>query len=225
MLENWREAIRWFFRTAKAQASGTVEVHKEDDAVAETAAGRPAPETEMTPASPATEKELGVPEDDEQPLTILSKDERQISSVMKRTGKSLNTERAYMRHYRNLLKQRKLSCAAEINGSEVKAYLEYLAMERGLASETQKQALNALVFIAQTVFQIDLGDIGDFVRAKKSNYIPVVLSKQELRRLFARLNGKKLLMAKLQYATGIRISELLRLRVKDLDLERSQLIL
>lgn len=214
-LERWREAIRWFFKAAKAQSEGRMGFEA-------TEKGEPGAKHVLPP--PVSEKPKEVLPDNEQPERARSNEEHHILSVMRRTGKALSTERSYLSHYRNLMKHRGLSCANEINGAEVKAYLDYLAMERGLASTSQKQALNALVFIAQTVFKIELGDIGDFVRAKKSNYIPVVLSKDELRRFLAKLNGERLLMAQLQYATGTRISELLRLRVKDLDLERRQLI-
>jgi integron integrase len=97
-------------------------------------------------------------------------------------------------------------------------------MRRAVASSTQKQALNALVFVAQEVFDSELGDIGDFVRAKNQKRIPVVMSKEETRRFFACMRGEKLLMAQVQYAGGLRVSELARLRVKDLDLERGQVV-
>jgi len=97
-------------------------------------------------------------------------------------------------------------------------------MERAVASSTQKGALNALIFIAEQVFELKVGDIGDFVRAKNRKRIPVVMSKEETRRFFAALSGEKLLMARLQYAGGLRVSELMRLRVKDLDLDRCQVV-
>lgn len=97
-------------------------------------------------------------------------------------------------------------------------------MERAVASSTQKGALNALVFIAQSVFGLELGDIGDFVRAKNRKRIPVVMTKEELRLFFQQLSGEKLLMARVQYAAGLRVSDLCRLRVQDLDLQRNQLV-
>ena len=93
-----------------------------------------------------------------------------------------------------------------------------------MASSTQKIALNALVFIAEQVFELEVGEIGDFVRAKNRKRIPVVMSKAETRLFFAELETEKLLMAQLQYAGGLRVSELMRLRVKDLDLERNQMV-
>ena len=80
------------------------------------------------------------------------------------------------------------------------------------------------MFVAEKVFELELGDIGDFVRAKNRKKIPVVMSKEETRRFFAKMKGEKCLMAQVQYSTGLRISELCRLRVMDLDFERHQII-
>jgi len=153
-----------------------------------------------------------------------SEDERRILSEMRRRGLALRTERSYMRHFRDFMKRGRLRSARDIRAEDLKAYLDYLAMNRAVASSTQKQALNALVFVAREVFEIELGEIGDFVRAKNRKRIPVVMSKAETRRFFSQMEGEKSLMSKLQYAGGLRVSELMRLRVKDLDLERNQVV-
>jgi integrase len=70
---------------------------------------------------------------------------------------------------------------------------------------------------------VKLGDFSDYVKADRRKYFPVVYSKNEMKRLFARMRGKWLLMARLQYGCGLRVSELCRLRVKDIDLERGKL--
>jgi integron integrase len=153
-----------------------------------------------------------------------SDDEAKILAVMRQRGMALTTERNYISHFRDLMKRRNLRNASEISASELKAYLDYLAMEREVASTTQKQALNALVFVAREVFKIELGEIGDFVRAKNGKKIPVVMTKEEMRLFLSKLSGERLLMAKIQYAAGLRVSELMRLRVRDLDLERNQIV-
>ncbi|MCC5842352.1 MAG: integron integrase [Opitutales bacterium] len=137
---------------------------------------------------------------------------------------ALKTERSYLGHYRNFAKFVGLKDGREMSAPDLKAYLNYLAMERAVASSTQKQALNALVFIAEQVFESQVGEIGEFVRAKNRKKIPVVMSKDETRAFFAELRGSRLLMGKIQYSAGLRVSELLRLRVQDLDLERNQLV-
>lgn len=122
------------------------------------------------------------------------------------------------------MRQRALTSGRSITAEQLKLYLNYLAMERAVASSTQKQALNALVFVAQEVFELKVGEIGDFVRAKNRKRIPVVMSKDETRRFFSKLKGEKRLMAQVQYSAGLRVSELCRLRVQDLDMERNQIV-
>ena len=155
----------------------------------------------------------------------MSEEEAQILSLMRRRGMALRTERSYIRWYRDFLQRSGLSSGAQMDATSLKSYLSYLAMDRAVASSTQKSALNALVFVAREVFEIKVGAIGDFCRAKNRKRIPVVMSKAETRQLFAQLDGEKLLMAQSQYAAGLRLSELVRLRVKDLDFERNQIVI
>nr|WP_281388100.1 integron integrase [Puniceicoccus vermicola] len=143
---------------------------------------------------------------------------------MRRRGMALKTERTYMRWYRDFLRYNSSKKGFSMTGKGLKDYLDYLAMKRAVSSSTQKQALNSLVFVAREVFGLELGDIGDFVRAKNRKKIPVVMSKEETRRFFTELEGEKLLMARMQYAGGLRVSELMRLRIQDLDLERHQVV-
>jgi integron integrase len=103
---------------------------------------------------------------------------------------------------------------------EVKAFLEDLAVRGRVSPSTQKQALNALVFLLQEALQIELGDFSDFRRATPRPRVPTVLTRDECRRLFAELRGTNQMMAKLGYGSGLRLMELLRLRVQDIDLDR-----
>ena len=90
--------------------------------------------------------------------------------------------------------------------------------------QTERQALNALVVYFRGVEGRELGDKGGFVRARKRVRVPVVLNRGECERLFQALEGTSRLMAELMFGSGIRLTELLRLRVKDVDLERGQLV-
>ena len=90
-------------------------------------------------------------------------------------------------------------------------------MTSPIGTRTQNQALNALVFLYQTVLQIPVGDLGEFPRAKRPKRLPVVMTQEEVRRLFEHLDGLPLLMARLLYGSGMRLAEMLSLRVKDLD--------
>jgi integron integrase len=107
-------------------------------------------------------------------------------------------------------------------GAEVAAFLSKLAVEQRASPSTQKQALNALVFFLQEGLRRDLGEF-DFRRARSKQHIPTVLTKSECQRVFDQLNGTTRLMAELMYGTGLRLMELLRLRVHHLDFERGQL--
>ncbi len=108
----------------------------------------------------------------------------------------------------------------EATGQDVKNFLTHLAVDRSVAASTQRQALNALMFLFQQVLERDPGDVSDYSPSRRAQRIPEVLTPDELLRLFANLRGLALLMAQLQYGAGLRIMELIRLRVKDLDLER-----
>ncbi|MCB1104607.1 MAG: integron integrase [Cephaloticoccus sp.] len=107
-------------------------------------------------------------------------------------------------------------------GGEVQDFLSKLAVESRASASGQKQALNALVFLMQEALHIDLGDM-QFKRARPRRKIPVVLSRAEIGRLLSAMPADYRLMAELMYGSGLRLMELLRLRVHHLDLERGQL--
>ena len=110
-----------------------------------------------------------------------------------------------------------------LTGEDLKGFLSHLAVKDRVSGSTQKQAMNAGVFLLREVYGKDPGDFGDFCRPPRHRNVPTVLSKDEVRRIFERLPGTARLMAELMYGAGLRLSELLRLRVKDVDLERLQL--
>ncbi|MFO0876283.1 MAG: integron integrase [Gemmataceae bacterium] len=107
--------------------------------------------------------------------------------------------------------------------NEIAAFLSHLATERHVAASTQNQAFAALLFLYQQVLHIDLPRI-DALRAKRPERLPVVLSLAEVRLLLAVLDGINRLQAELLYGAGLRILECCRLRVKDVDFDRKQLL-
>jgi integron integrase len=238
VVERWREPIRWFFLEAKKQVAPRVESSSENDdpgtnrrrssgdGEANTCdAGGISVSVEPGGIQAIPWGGHGAMNDTcAERLKARTADETAILKVMRRRGMALTTERSYVRTYRDFIKHRGLSAGTEIKADQLKSYLDYLAMERAVASSTQKLALNALVFIAESVFELEVGDIGDFVRAKNRKRIPVVMSKAETRRFFTELKGEKRLMAQVQYSSGLRISELCRLRMQDLDFERNQIV-
>lgn len=106
----------------------------------------------------------------------------------------------------------------------MKAFLDHLAVHERVSAGTQRQALNALVFFFRDVSKRELGDFSDYTKGGSKRRIPVVLSLEELRRLLAELPEPFALAARLQYGAGLRVSELFRLRIKDVDFERGQII-
>jgi len=106
----------------------------------------------------------------------------------------------------------------------VKAFLQHLAVERLVTASTQNQARNALVFFAQQVWQQPLGDLDGFVRAKRPQRLPVVLTRAEVGKLLAHMPGTHGLMASLLYGTGMRLMDCIRLRVKDIDCAYHQIV-
>lgn len=106
---------------------------------------------------------------------------------------------------------------------EVERFLSHLASVDNVAASTQKQALNALVFLYREVLQLPLDQSLAPVRAKRKIQPPTVLTEQEIQRLFAQMTGTHLLMAKLVYGSGLRLMECIRLRLQDLDFGQGQI--
>lgn len=113
---------------------------------------------------------------------------------------------------------------AEMGPEEVGAYLTYLATVRKVSASTQTQALSAILFLYRHVLQKDLGEMKGIVRAKQSQRLPVVLSRDEARRVIRELGGLDRLLAVLLYGSGMRLMECMQLRVKDIDFEMNQII-
>jgi len=112
----------------------------------------------------------------------------------------------------------------ELGGPEIEAFLTDLATQRNVAASTQAQALAALLFLYKHVLNVTLPWLEKVVRAKRPKRLPVVLSRAEVRRILSELDGQYLLIACLLYGSGLRLMEALRLRYKDVDLERSILV-
>jgi len=109
-------------------------------------------------------------------------------------------------------------------GEDLKAFLSELAVKRRVSRSTQKQALNALVFLFREALGREAGDLSGFQTSRRGPRVPSVLSRKECQRLFEGMEGTPRLMAELMYGSGLRLMELLRLRVKDVDLTRQQVI-
>jgi integron integrase len=111
-----------------------------------------------------------------------------------------------------------------LGGPEVEAFLSHLATTKNVAAATQAQALAAILFLYKRVLCITLPWLGNVTRARRPKRLPVVLSRDEVRRLLDQLHGPYRMVASLLYGSGLRLLEALRLRIKDIDLSARTLI-
>lgn len=137
---------------------------------------------------------------------------------------SIRTEQAYVQWVRAFVHFHGLRHPVEMGAPEVEALLSWLAAERKVAVATHKQALSALVFLYQKVLGLDLPWLNEIGRPKSRERLPVVLSNDEVARLFAVIDPSLHLFAQLLYGTGMRILEAARLRVKDVDFAHRALV-
>jgi len=137
---------------------------------------------------------------------------------------SQRTEDAYVHWCRAFIRFHQLQHPRTLDAGAVEAFLSWLADERHVAASTHRQALSALLFLYGKVLGMQLPWMQDIGRPRVQRRIPVVLTQDELGRIFALLDGEHRLLAQLLYGTGLRISEALELRVKDLDFDHRALV-
>ena len=192
--ELWKEGLNWFFREGRRHCAATPRL---DDHSMPT---------------------LGQADTGAQPW------ERRLIERLRIQHYAWRTEKSYREwawRLAEFIGPRDLETA----GSEdLKAFLSHLAVKGRVAIATQKQALNALIFLFREALGREAGDLSGFQLCRRGPRIPTVLSRKECRRLFEAMEGTPRLMAELMYGSGLRVTELLRLRVKDVDLARLQVI-
>jgi integron integrase len=137
---------------------------------------------------------------------------------------SLRTEVAYVQWIRRYILASGKRHPRDLGGVEVEGFLTRLATEGRVAASTQAQALSAILFLYREVLALDLPWMENVVRAKKSQHVPTVLSRGEAARVLQQLQGREWLMASLLYGSGLRLMECVRLRVKDVDFERNEIV-
>lgn len=136
---------------------------------------------------------------------------------------SLRTEQAYLHWIRRFILANDRRHPRDMGASEVEGFLSGLATEHEVAASTQGQALSALLFLYREVLGIELPWMESVVRAKRPQKIPTVLSREEVTRLLALMEGQTATMAALLYGTGMRLMECVRLRVQDVDFDRNEI--
>jgi integron integrase len=137
---------------------------------------------------------------------------------------SIRTERTYAHWVRRFIVFHGKRHPREMGAVEVTEFLSALAVERNVAASTQNQALCALLFLYREVLGVELPWLDEIRKAKKEKRLPTVLTQAEVRALLAHVEGTHGLMARLIYGTGMRLMECVRLRVKDVDLERREIV-
>jgi integrase len=141
----------------------------------------------------------------------------QVRDVMRRKHYSIRAEQSYIDWIRRFILFHGKRHPLEMGEQEVTVFLTHLARDGGVAASTQNQALSALLFLYKEVLRQELGWLEHVERAKKPARLPVVLTREEVRRIFRHLHDAPRLMAGLLYGSGLRLMECVRLRVKDVD--------
>lgn len=148
----------------------------------------------------------------------------QVRNLMRVRHMSHKTERAYLGYIKDFILFHGKRHPKDLGVNEIREYLTHLAVEKTVAASTQNVAFNALIFLYKQVLQIELPPIQGVLRAKKAERLPVVFSHEEARNIIGELKGTVRLMVSLLYGSGMRLTEVLRLRVKDIDLDARQIM-
>jgi integron integrase len=137
---------------------------------------------------------------------------------------SYRTEQQYLAWIRRFILYNGKRHPRDMSAPEVERFLTHLAVDRQVSASTQNQALAAVLFLYRDVLEIELPWLENIVRARMPQRVPVVLPRREVQALLADLDGQFHLVTQLLYGSGLRLMEALRLRVKDIDFEYSQLV-
>src|SRR5438552_3075329 len=148
----------------------------------------------------------------------------QVREVIRMKHYSIRTEQAYVNWIKRYIFFHNKRHPAEMGEAEIRSFVSDLASKRSVAASTQTVALGALLFLYRDVLKQDLPYIEGIERAKRPERLPVVFTQAEVREVLARLDGVNSLIATLLYGSGLRLMDALRLRVKDIDFERNEII-
>lgn len=149
----------------------------------------------------------------------------QVRSIMRLHHYSIHTERSYIDWIKRYIAFHLMKSREDLAGGErkIEAFLTHLAVDEQVASATQNQAMNALVFLYKRVLQVPLNETINAVRADRKVNVPVVLTREEVVKVISFMEGVPQLIVKLLYGSGVRIMEAVRLRIKDVDFQMKQM--
>jgi integron integrase len=146
----------------------------------------------------------------------------EMSRFMRQQGMSLRTEKTYIHWVKRFIRFNKLVHPLDLSDADVTRFLSHLANDCNVAINTQKTALNGIAFLYNQFLKRPLGDLG-FHYAKQGRRLPDVLSMQEVANILSFMRDRDRLIFSLLYGSGLRITECLRLRIKDIDFDRAAL--
>jgi integron integrase len=149
----------------------------------------------------------------------------QVRAKIRLKHYSIRTEQAYTDWIKRFILYFGKQHPRDLGAREVEQFLTHLAVNGKVAASTQNQAKAALLFLYKEVLAVDLPWLDNVEQAKTPKRLPVVLSREEVQAILARLNGTPHLIASLLYGTGMRIMECLRLRVQDVDFKRREILI
>jgi integron integrase len=156
----------------------------------------------------------------QKPLKLLD----QLREAIRVRHYSIRTERNYIYWVGKFIEFHNNQDPAGLDEPAIRRFLNHLAVNVNVAASTQNQALCAVVFLYKQVLNIEIGEFGQIVWAKRPKRLPVVFSRMEVSRVLAELSGVYKIMATLLYGSGLRLMECLRLRVQDIDFHYQQVI-
>ena len=151
--------------------------------------------------------------------------EEKMREALRLRHRSLSTEKTYLLWLKNFKDFVNYKSPDQLDGTDLQDFLSQLAVEKRVSPSTQNQALNAIVFFYRHVLDKNIEQVLSAVRAKQKRHLPVVLTTREVQNIFDQMSGTTKLMAMLIYGAGLRLQECLQLRVKDIDLEQSTIII
>lgn len=149
----------------------------------------------------------------------------QVREVMRYHHYGHRTEEAYIYWIRQFILFHNKQHPKDMGKAEIEAFLSHLAVEKHVAASTQNQAFNGLLFLYKRVLDLPFADDIAVIRSTRAPRLPVVLSSNEMVRLFDVMRGNTALMARIMYGGGLRLNELLRLRVQDIDFDNGYLLI
>jgi integron integrase len=138
---------------------------------------------------------------------------------------SFKTEQSYVQWVKRYILFHNKRHPKDMGEEEITRFLSQLAIENEVSASTQNQALSAIIFLYRHVLNKNLGEFRNMVWAKRPKRLPVVLTRSEVKMILDNIPGVSWLIASLLYGSGLRLNECLKLRVKDIDFEKGQILI